>query len=47
VKDRPVSPEDFAATILSALGIPLDVRLNPDGFTNPASTGRPMTELFG
>jgi hypothetical protein len=47
VKDRPVSPEDFAATILSALGIPLDVRLSPDGFTNPASTGRPIAELFG
>lgn len=46
VKDRPVSPEDFAATILSALGIPLDARLSPDGFTNPASTGRPVTELF-
>ena len=46
VKDRPVSPEDFGATILSALGIPLDIRLNPDGFTNPASTGQALTELF-
>ncbi len=46
VKNRPVSPEDFGATLLSALGIPLDTRLSPDGFTNPASTGRPVADLF-
>ena len=46
VKDRPVSPEDFAATVLHALDIPPETRLSPDGFTLPASTGRPVTELF-
>jgi hypothetical protein len=45
VKDRPVSPEDFAATLLDALGVRLDTRLSPDGFTNPASTGQPIAEL--
>jgi arylsulfatase A-like enzyme len=46
VKDRPVSPEDFAATVLHALGIPPETRLSPDGFTMPASTGRPI-DVFG
>jgi hypothetical protein len=46
VKDRPVSPEDFAATVLHALDIPPETRLSPDGFTMPASTGRALTELF-
>jgi len=47
VKDAPVSPEDFGATLLSALGIPLEARLAPDGFTNPASEGRPVSGLLG
>jgi hypothetical protein len=47
VKDRPVSPEDFGATLLSALGISPGTRLSPDGFTNPASTGQPISDLFG
>lgn len=47
VKDRPVSPEDFAATVLHAVGIAPETRLSPDGFTEPASTGRPVVELFG
>lgn len=46
VKDRPVSPEDFAATVLHALDIPAETRLSPDGFTLPASTGRPI-DIFG
>lgn len=47
VKDRPVSPEDFAATVLHAMDIPPETRLSPDGFTVPASIGRPVVELFG
>jgi hypothetical protein len=47
VKDGPVSPEDFGATLLSALGIPLETRLAPDGFTNPASEGQPVPGLLG
>jgi hypothetical protein len=46
VKDRPVSPEDFAATVLHALDIPPETRLSPDGFTQPASTGRALVDLF-
>jgi uncharacterized protein (DUF1501 family) len=45
-KDRPVSPEDFAATVLHALDIPAETRLSPDGFTVPASTGRAVMELW-
>ena len=47
VKDKPVSLENFSATILHSLGINPDTRLSPDGFTRPASTGEPIAELFG
>jgi hypothetical protein len=46
VKDRPVSPEDFAATVLQALQIPPDTPIHPDGFSVRASTGRPIVELL-
>jgi uncharacterized protein (DUF1501 family) len=46
VHNRPVTLEDFSATLYHALGIDPAVRLNPDGFTNPASTGVPLTSLF-
>jgi hypothetical protein len=42
VRERPVSVEDFSATILAALGIDPATRLSPDGFTQPASTGQPL-----
>lgn len=47
VKDRPVSPEDFGATLFHALGVPCGTRLGADGFTRPASMGQPILELFG
>src|SRR5262249_39756339 len=47
VKDRPVTPEDFAATLFSALGVLPETRLSPDGATLPVSTGRPVLALFG
>lgn len=46
VKDHPVSPEDFSATLLHALGIDPATRLSPDGFTLPASTGQPILDVF-
>jgi len=46
-RENPVTPEQFAATVLHALGVPPETRLSPDGFTRPASTGRPLLELFG
>lgn len=46
VADRPVSPEDFTATLLHALNIDPAARLSPDGFTLPASTGNVITDLF-
>lgn len=45
VRESPVSPEDFGATILAALGIRPDSRLSPDGFTRPASSGQPLPFL--
>ncbi len=46
VKDRPVSPEDFAATLLHALGVEPHTPLGPDGFSLRASTGGPLLDLF-
>ena len=46
VKDRPVSPEDFAATLFHALDIPPETGISPDGFTVRVSTGRPVGDLF-
>ncbi len=47
VQDSPVSLEDFGATLFHAMGVPLETRLSPDGFTKPVSVGQPVTELFG
>jgi hypothetical protein len=47
VRDDPVRPEDFGATLLHALGIPPETRLGADGFTRPASAGKPVLKLFG
>jgi hypothetical protein len=47
VKDRPVSPEDFGATLFHALGVAPETRLGADGFTHPASEGKPILDLFG
>jgi hypothetical protein len=47
VRDNPVSPEDFGATLFHALGIDPGTRLGRDGFTHPASTGQPVFDLFG
>jgi len=47
VRDTPVTPEDFGATLFHALGIDPSTRLAADGFTRPASTGTPVEALFG
>ena len=45
-KDRPISLENFTATLYHALGIPPRTRISLDGFTRPASHGEPLMELF-
>jgi uncharacterized protein (DUF1501 family) len=47
VRDNPVSPENFGATLFSALDVPPETRLGADGFTNPASAGQAISTLFG
>jgi hypothetical protein len=47
VRDNPVSPENFGATLFHALGVPPETRLAADGFTHPASAGQPIEALFG
>jgi hypothetical protein len=46
VRDNPVSPENFGATLFHALGVPPETRLGADGFTHPASKGQPVLSLF-
>lgn len=46
VKDHPVSPEMFGATLFHSLGIPPDTRFGPDGFSFKVSDGEPIHELF-
>lgn len=46
VRTRPVSPEDFGATILHGLGIAPETRLGLDGFSKPASVGTAIREIF-
>ena len=46
VKDSPVRPEDFGATLFHALGVAPETRLGADGFTKPVSVGKPVLELF-
>lgn len=46
VRDNPVSPENFGATLFHALGVPPETRLGADGFTHPVSTGRVVEQLF-
>ncbi len=45
--DRPVSLEDFSATLLAALGIAPGTLLDANDFTRRASAGEPIRELFG
>jgi uncharacterized protein (DUF1501 family) len=47
VRDNPVRPEDFGASLFHALGVPPETRLGVDGFTRPASVGQPILDLFG
>jgi hypothetical protein len=46
VRDCPVTPEDFSATLYQAMGINPGTRIGLDGFTHPASTGRVVEELL-
>ncbi len=46
VKDRPVSPEMFGATLFDRLGIAPETRFGPDGFSQRVSDGEPVRELL-
>jgi hypothetical protein len=46
VKDKPVRPQDFSATIYQALGVPFESRITKDGVSRPLSTGTPL-DVFG
>lgn len=45
--NKPVRPEELAATIYHALDIPLNAPQNNSGISRPITTGEPLLELFG
>jgi Protein of unknown function (DUF1501) len=47
VKDKPVKPQDFSATVFHALGVPYEAKVTKDGLSKPLSTGTPLLDLFG
>jgi hypothetical protein len=47
VRENPVSPENFGASLFHALDVPAETRLGADGFTHPVSVGTPVAGLFG
>ncbi|MEX2176300.1 MAG: DUF1501 domain-containing protein [Pirellulaceae bacterium] len=47
VESNPVRPEELAATIYHALGVPLNEPQNNSGISRPITTGKPILELFG
>ena len=47
VKDKPVRPQDLAATIYHALDVPFEARVTRDGLSRPLTTGTPMLDIFG
>jgi uncharacterized protein (DUF1501 family) len=47
VKDKPVRPQDFSATVFHALGVPYESKVTKDGLSKPLSTGTPLVDLFG
>jgi Protein of unknown function (DUF1501) len=47
VKEKPVSPEDFGATLFHALGVPPETEVREaDGRPHPVSRGQALVELF-
>jgi hypothetical protein len=46
VRESPVSPEDFSATLYRAIGIDPGTRIGLDGFTHPASTGQAVEAIL-
>ena len=45
VKEKPVRPQEFSATIYHALGVPFESRITKDGLSRPLSTGEPLLEF--
>jgi Protein of unknown function (DUF1501) len=46
VKDKPVRPQDFSATLFHALGVPYESRVTKDGLSKPLSTGQPILDVL-
>jgi hypothetical protein len=47
IESNPVRPEELAATLYHALGVPLNEPQNNSGISRPITTGKPIMELFG
>jgi len=46
VKDKPVRPQDFSATLFHALGVPYEAKATSQGLTKPLSTGTPILDIL-
>ncbi len=46
VKDKPVRPQDFSATIFHALGVPYEAKATSQGLMKPLSTGTPILDIL-
>lgn len=44
---NPVRPEELAATIYHALGIPINDPRDASGISRSLTTGKPVMDLFG
>ena len=46
-ESNPVHPQDIHATVLHAMGIPLNDAADNTGFSRPLTSGKPVLEIFG
>ena len=46
-ESNPVHPQDIHATVLHAMGIPLDPATENSGVARPLTSGKPLYDLFG
>ena len=46
-ESNPVHPQDIHATVLHAMGIPLNLAADNSGVSRPLTAGKPILDIFG
>jgi len=46
-ESNPVHPQDIHATVLHAMGIPLNLAADNSGVARPLTSGKPIYDIFG